>query len=80
MKTMIIAAIAALAISTAGAQTNRQQQRKNITGQDSAAWRQQPRRSTGDTPAHVTPLPRNVQPKGVNPDSTRTPGTKPLMK
>lgn len=80
MKTMIIAVFATLSIATASAQTNTQQPRKNITGQDSTS-RHQPRRiNPSDTPRTIAPVPRNMQPKGVNPDSTRTPGTRPIMK
>lgn len=80
MKTIVIAAFAVLTISTAGAQTNGQQPRKNITGQDSTSWRQPRRTNPGDTPRNITPVPRNMQPKGVNPDSSRTPGSRPVMK
>lgn len=80
MKTILIAAFAVLTIHTAGAQTNTQQPRKNITGQDSASRHQPRRMNPGDTPRSITPVPRNMQPKGVNPDSSRTPGTRPVMK
>ena len=91
LKSIIALLLAMLSVQWAAAQdnTNRKQPQRKITGQDSASWHQRKVPRADTPPVHVQPYRQNtvaplpgrpttvdMQPRGVNPDSMRMPGSK----
>ncbi|PQJ11546.1 hypothetical protein CJD36_007025 [Flavipsychrobacter stenotrophus] len=86
-KPIITAAMAIFLITSAIAQDTKkvQQPKKNITGQDSTSPNRSPKMIPTDTAGkrwnNVAPTNKNgtIQPKGINPDSSRVNGMPPKM-